>query len=57
MYRNCPQNFNELKEAITIEIRAIDAETRDAVMKNALKRAQSVFDVGGGHLRDIIFRD
>ena len=39
------------------EIAAIPAEMLAKTMENATKRAQNAINTGGGHLRDIIFKN
>ena len=56
VYQNSPQNLDQLKANITHEIRAIQARTLDTVIKNVFKRAESVIEANGGHLKDVIFR-
>ena len=49
-------NLQELEEAITKEVRPIDIDLLERVMRNFEKRLQQCIAENGRHLPDIIFR-
>lgn len=56
VYAHKPRNLQELKEAITAQIRAIDIDLCARVMRNFEERLQQCIDENGRHLPDIIFK-
>lgn len=56
VYADMPRNLQELKEAITAQIRAIDIDLCARVMRNFEERLQQCIAENGRHLPDIIFK-
>lgn len=56
VYADKPRNLQELKEAITAQIRAIDIDLCARVMRNFEERLQQCIAENGRHLPDIIFK-
>ena len=56
VYEHCPSTLEHLKAAITEEIDAIPQNMLERVMINFRERLQNCIDIGGRHLRDIIFK-
>ena len=55
IYVDIPQNLQELKEAITKEVRPIDTDLLERVMRNFEECLQQCIAENGRHLPDIIF--
>ena len=56
VYVDIPQNLQELKEAITKELRPIDTDLLERVMRNFEERLKQCIAENGRHLPDINFR-
>ena len=56
VYERRPSTLEHLKAAITEEIDAIPQNMLERVMINFRERLQNCIDIGGRHLRDIIFK-
>ena len=56
VFANKPRNIQELKTAIREEIANITVEMLQRVMRNFKEQLQECMHVGGGHLKDVIFK-
>ncbi len=56
VYRHRPQSIQDLKKAISLEIRRIPKEITDQVMRSFRERLRQCADIGGCHLNDVIFK-
>jgi len=56
IYIDKPRNLLELKEAITAQVRALDIDLCEKVIRNFKGRLQQCIAENGCHLPDIILR-
>ena len=56
-YKDNPKAFTELKEAIGKEITRIGSEVTKAVIDSVKKRAKDCIQLGGHHLKNVVFEN